>query len=123
MNGIRQAYRRAPAGVLISALLIVGCAGGQNVQKDPFFDKWTTMADTAAGHSPAPRERGPAIIQELLKATGEPRAEEAPAPARKLPTQKVSLKMRQADIKTVLRALARIVEHNILVKSDITGVS
>ncbi|MEW6334488.1 MAG: type IV pilus secretin PilQ [Thermodesulfobacteriota bacterium] len=122
MNGIRQAYRRAPAGVLISALLIVGCAGSQNVQKDPFFDKWTAMADTATGHSPAPRERGPAILQELLKATGEPRAEEAPpAPVRKLPTQKVSLKMRQADIKTVLRALARIVDHNILVKSDIKG--
>jgi type IV pilus assembly protein PilQ len=122
MDEINHAYsRRALAGVIISALLIFGCTGQQNVQKDSFFEKWTTMADTATGHSPAPRERSSAFTQELLKGTGETGKEEASAPVRKLPTQMVSLKMRQADIKTVLRALARIVDHNILVKSEIKG--
>jgi type IV pilus assembly protein PilQ len=120
MDEINNTYRQTLAGVVISALLIFGCAGNQAVQKDPFFDKWTTMADTAAGHSPAPRERRSIVMQELLKGTGETK-EEAASPVKKLPTQKVSLKMRQADIKNVLRALARIVDHNILVKSDIQG--
>ena len=121
MDKINNAYRRALAGVMISSLLIFGCAGQQTVQKDPFFEKWTMMADTATGHSPAPRERRAAITEELLKGTGAAEREEAAEPARKLPTQMVSLKMRQADIKTVLRALARIVDHNILVKSEIKG--
>jgi type IV pilus assembly protein PilQ len=121
MDKINNAYRRAMAGVTISTLLIFGCAGQQTVQKDPFFEKWTTMADTATGHSPAPRERSSALIKELLKGSGETGREETTAPVRKLPTQMVSLKMRQADIKTVLRALARIVDHNILVKTEIQG--
>jgi type IV pilus assembly protein PilQ len=112
---------RALSGIIISTLLIFGCAGQQTVQKDSFFEKWTTMADTATGHSPAPREKASAITRELLKGTGDARSEEPAAPARKLPTQMVNLKMRQADIKTVLRALARIVDHNILVKSEIKG--
>ena len=33
------------AFLLAAALLIFGCAGEQNaVQKDPFFEKWSTMA-------------------------------------------------------------------------------
>jgi type IV pilus assembly protein PilQ len=121
MDKNNNAYRRALAGVMISTFMILGCAGQQAVQKDPFFEKWTTMADTATGHSPAPRERSSTVIQELLKKSGETGREEATAPVRKLPTQMVSLKMRQADIKTVLRALARIVDHNILVKTEIQG--
>jgi type IV pilus assembly protein PilQ len=121
MDEINNAYRRALAGVTVSALLIFGCAGQQTVQKDPFFEKWTTMADTSAGHSPAPRERNQAVTQRLLKGSGETGKEEAIAPVKNLPTQIVNLKMRQADIRTVLRALARIVDHNILVKSEIQG--
>jgi len=121
MDEINNAYRRALTGVVITALLAFGCAGNQTVQKDPFFEKWTTMADTATGHSPAPRERRSVIAEELLKGTGAAEGEQTAPPVRKLPTQMVSLKMRQADIKTVLRALARIVNHNILVKSEIQG--
>ena len=104
--------------LILSALLIFGCADKKNVQKDPFFEKWTKMADTATGHSPSPRERSSVIAQELLQKTGD--AQEA-APIRTLPTQPVSLKMRQADIKSVLRSLARIIDQNILVKNEIKG--
>ena len=79
------------------------------------------MADTATGHSPAPRERSSAITRELLKGTGETGEGLTVMPIKKLPTQLVSLKMRQADIKTVLRSLARIVDQNVLVKSEIKG--
>jgi len=108
-------------GILLSVMLIFGCAGNEAVKKDPLFDKWSTMGETATGHSPAPRDRGAAITQQLLRGTGEAGKELAEERIRELPTQLVNLKLRQADVRTILRALARIVEMNILVKSEIKG--
>ena len=123
MGYINDTYpRRVPAFILLSFLLLLfGCAGQQTAQKDPFFEKWTTMADTATGHSPAPRERSTTVTRELLKATGETGETLAVMPIRELPTQLISLKFRQADIQTILRSLARIVGKNVLVKSEIKG--
>lgn len=120
-----QIYSKCPwrglAGIMLAAVLLYGCAGNEAVKKDPLFDKWSTMAETAAGHSPAPRERGVTIMQEIMKGAGENEGELAPAPSRNLPTQPVNLKLRQADVKTVLRALAQIAGQSILVKSEIKG--
>ena len=107
--------------ILISVLLIFGCAGNETVKKDSPFEKWKTMAETATGHSPTSRARSADIIQELLKETGEAGEELKAEPIRELPTRPVTLKMRQADIKAVLRSLARIVDWNILVKNEIKG--
>src|SRR4030067_3579192 len=108
--------------VLLAGMLVFGCATEQKtVQKDPFFEKWTTMAETATGHSAAPRERAFRIPEEMLKGDKVTPEEQAVADAKRLPTQPVSLKMRQADVKTVLRALARIAQLNILVKNEIKG--
>src|SRR4030042_269680 len=125
-SGHRGRSRCVPRGgltaVLLAGLLVFGCAAEQKiVQKDPFFEKWTTMAETATGYSPAPRERAfriPEVILKTEKATPE---EQAVADAKRLPTQPVSLKMRQAGVKTALRSLARIVDLNILVKNEIKG--
>jgi len=106
---------------IILGLIITGCAGDKTVKKDPIFDKWSTMGETATGHSPAPRDRGAAITQQLFRGTGEAGKELAEEPVRVLPTQLVNLKLRQADIRTILRALARIVEMNILMNSEIKG--
>ncbi len=108
-------------GILLSVMLIFGCAGNETVKKDPLFDKWSTMGETATGHSPAPRDRGATITQQLRGGTGEAGKQLAEEPIRDLPTQMVNLKLRQADVRTILRALARIVEMNILVKSEIKG--
>jgi type IV pilus assembly protein PilQ len=107
--------------VLLSVLLIWGCADKQIVQKDPFFEKWNTMAETSAGYSPSPRKKASAIAQELLKEAVEADKGQAAKIISTLPTQPVSLKMRQADVKTILRSLARIVNRNILVKNEIKG--
>ena len=109
------------AGVLLSAVLVVGCAGNETVRKDFPFEKWSTMAETATGHSPAPRPRSADLARELLKGSGEPGGELKPETIRELPTQMVTLKIRQADIKAVLRSLARIIDKNILVKNEIKG--
>ena len=122
MGYINDTYPgRVLTGILLTVLLLFGCTGQQTVQKDPFFDKWTTMADTAAGHSPAPREKGSTVTRELLMATGETGEGLTVIPIKELPTQLVSLKFRQADIQTILRSLARIVGKNVLVKSEIKG--
>jgi type IV pilus assembly protein PilQ len=107
--------------VLLTVFLICSCADKQSVQKDPFFEKWNTLAETATGYSPSPRKKASALAQELLKEAGEADKGQVAKIVRSLPTQPVSLKMRQADVKTVLRSLARIVDRNILVKNEIKG--
>jgi type IV pilus assembly protein PilQ len=122
MGYINSAYPwGGTIGVLLSTLLILGCAANETVKKEIPFEKWATMAETQTGNSPAPRDRGISIAQEFLQGTGEAGEEQKIAPVRELPTQPVSLKMRQADIKTVLRSLARIVDMNVLAKSEIKG--
>jgi len=104
--------------VLLTAVLVFGCAGDQkSVQRDPLFEKWHTMAETSQGHSPSPRE-ALATTAEGRTITGEG---QVVATAKRLPTQRINLKMRQADIKAVLRSLARIANRNIIVKNETKG--
>jgi type IV pilus assembly protein PilQ len=110
-----------PIGVLLSTLLIFGCAANETVKKDATFEKWSTMAESQTGRSPAPRDRSISITQEFIQETGGASEELKAAPIRELPTQLVNLKFRQADVKTVLRSLARIVDKNVLVKNEIKG--
>jgi len=104
--------------VLLAAGLIFGCAGNKAVEKDSFLEKWSTMAETQTGSSPIARERN--VITEM-DIPGEAGEGQAATVKKNLPTQKVTLKMRQADVKTVLRALAKIADRNILVKNEIKG--
>jgi len=100
--------------------MVVGCAGEKMTKKDPFFEKWEKMADISAGHSPAPRSRE--TIRELVKMEqGRLKAEKEHVGGRGLPNTPISLKIRQADVKVVLRSLARIVDQNVLIKDDIKG--
>jgi type IV pilus assembly protein PilQ len=122
MGYINSAYPWGRAiGVLLSTLLILGCAANETVKKEIPFEKWATMAETQTGSSPAPRDRGISMAQEFLQGAGEAREEQKAAPVRELPTQLINLKLRQADVKTVLRSLARIVDMNVLAKSEIKG--
>jgi type IV pilus assembly protein PilQ len=103
--------------VLLTAVLIFGCSN-KVAQKDPFLEKWSTMAETSTGSSPAPREGNVLDALDIPADAGEtPQA----LIAKKLPTQRISLKMRQTDVKAVLRSLAKIVDRNILVKNEIKG--
>jgi len=117
-NGRRIIGRLAV--VFSLGVVIAGCAESKMAKKDPFFEKWNTMAETNRGYSPAPRSRE--NIRELVK------EEEARLKAQKerfkgitLPVNTVSLKIRQADVKVVLRSLARIINQNLLIRDDIKG--
>lgn len=112
---------RGAIGLSLTAMLIFGCAGNGTIQKDASSERWSAMAETQTGRSPSPRDRSASMTQEFLKGAGEAGEELKAAPIRELPTQPVSLKMRQADVKAVLRSLARVVDKNVLVKSEIKG--
>jgi type IV pilus assembly protein PilQ len=108
------------ACVLVFILFLSGCAG-KTVAKDPFLEKWSTMAETKAGNSPVSPERTVSIMQQLLQENTETGGELKAATIHELPKQPISLKLRQADVRTVLRSLARIVDKNVIVKSEIKG--
>lgn len=106
--------------VLLSVLFSFGCAG-QKTAKDPFFEKWSTMAETKQGYSPMAAGQSASLAQTILQFddANEKKLQAGPAP--ELPAQKISLKLRQVDVKTILRSLARIVDKNVLVKNEIKG--
>jgi len=78
------------------------------------------MAKNSKGHSPAATKRKielPERIKQMKALDKEAKA----GPVNSLPTRKVSLKMYNVEITTLLRALARAADHNLLIKSDIEG--
>lgn len=104
-----------------TALLFVwGCAEGlKNEKKDAFFDKWTTLAENSQGHSPSAQPRK--IDTSALIAKQDPAIKQQSVDAKKLPSSPIHLTMRQADLKAVLRAMAKSVNMNLLVKNELKG--
>ena len=116
VNRLRT-YKIASAIIII---FIFGCSVDiQNTKRDPFFEKWNTLAANSQGHSPAekPKKIDAMPLNESKKqisgSTGDS--------AKKLPTKAINLTMRQAELKAVLRALAKSVDYNLLVKNDLKG--
>ena len=104
--------------LFLGMFIVAGCAGDKVTKKDPFFEKWEKMADISKGHSPAPRSRDK--IREVVKTEQERlKAEKERVGGRGLPDTPISLKIRQADVKVVIRSLARIVNQNVLIRDDI----
>ena len=109
------------AAVLLGAWLAAGCSGSAALKKDPFFDKWQTMEQTSRGHSPVGRPRT-SDVKDALAKIGTAEATAKPVAAiRRLPQNEISLKMRQADVKAVLRSLALAAGLNILIKNEVKG--
>ena len=101
---------------LFVLIFFFGCADGlKNEKKDVFFDKWTTLAEKSQGHSPSAE---PKKISITAKQASIPVAETA---TKKLPTDRINLTMRQAELKAVLRAMAKSVNLNLLVKNELKG--
>jgi type IV pilus assembly protein PilQ len=90
-----------------------GCASDRTTPKSSLDEKWSALAEQSQGHSPSPRPHGESVTE-----FQSPRI----ASARTLPTGAVSLKMRNADVKNILRALARISGVSIVVSDAARGV-
>jgi type IV pilus assembly protein PilQ len=105
---------------LLLSLAFSGCAGKKTIKKDPFFEKWKAMAEKSKGYSPAPSTRTIDLPERINKI--EALDEKAKVKhERPLPTQKVTLRMYKSNIISVLRALARLANQNILISPNVKG--
>jgi type IV pilus assembly protein PilQ len=109
------------AAVLFGMWFAAGCSGNAALKKDPFFEKWQTMEQTSRGHSPVGRPRTTDAKDAISKIGAAETAAKPAAAIRRLPQNEVSLKMRQADVKAVLRSLALAAGLNILIKNEVKG--
>lgn len=121
MGAMSKYRQKAAKAIIVSALLVCGCGGAKNVEKDPFFEKWSTMAEKSEGHTPASKTLKKDIVTEIFGEKEKTRGAAKTEADAELPIMPVSVKFRQADIKTALRSLAKIVEMNMIVKNEIKG--
>jgi type IV pilus assembly protein PilQ len=103
---------------LFVLIFFFGCADELKSQKkDPFFDKWTTLAENSQGHSPSAE---PKKIDTSATTAKQVSSTPLVGPEmKKLPTGIINLTMRQAELKAVLRAMAKSVNLNLLMKNDL----
>ena len=101
--------------IIMVDVLVFGCAGTKEIKKDSFFEKWNLEAKKSIGKSPVARTRSLKIPDEPGMTGGEK------VKKKFLPTMKVSLVMRDAEVSVVLRTLAKAAMQSILIKSEITG--
>ena len=109
--------------LILYMMLAGGCAGSKQESKAPTplpeKDEWQKLAEKSAGHSPSPVKKNIDISdyeQQVEK-------ENSVIQEKQLPSKKISLKMRNADLKSILRALARATDINLFVKDDIKVVT
>ena len=101
---------------LFVLIFVFGCADElKSEKKDPFFEKWTTLAENSQGHSPSAESKK--INTSAL--TAKQASSTSVGLEKKLPDQRINLTMRQAELKAVLRAMAKSVNLNLLVKDDL----
>ncbi len=103
------------AAALCAALILPGCAKKPKV--DPFTEHWRVKAEKSPGYSPTAKPRK-ITFQETQIA---PQSEiiEQKAPVKDLPKMPVSLKMYNTEVTSVLRALARAANVNVVLSSSI----
>lgn len=139
--GIERYMKRlkgSPFGIAVSvgilaALILSGCTTTQAPEADPFFEKWRLASEESRGNSP-PASEGSYKLDEVveIKSSGlDPESSEAKIldeavreeAARPLPTQKVTMTMRNTDVNVILRALARSADQNIMMNEGVSGVT
>jgi type IV pilus assembly protein PilQ len=99
-------------------IFFFGCADELKSQKkDPFLDKWTTLAENSQGHSPSAEPQR--ISMSALTAKQATPSSLVGPEVKKLPVERINLTMRQAELKAVLRAMAKSVNLNLLVKNEL----
>ena len=105
---------------LATIMFLISCSGDLISKKqDPIFEKWATVADDSKGHSPAAEPKKISVADLTAKQAAADAL--ASASVKKLPSKIINLTMRQAEIKAVLRAMAKSVDLNLMLKNDLKG--
>ena len=115
--------------VILMILMLSSCAGLQKDAEEPplpakatqkacSFQQWHARAESARGHSPTKAKRMPVRSRPEADA----RISSPPAtPPRKLPSQKLNMKMNGTPVPVLLRTLARAAGLNIMINESVTG--
>lgn len=109
----RLTPRMALAVTVLFVLAAVAGCKKQEPQKDAFLEKWKAVAEQAQGHSPtykAPKLMERRRPQPVNTNQGRP-----------LPTRLVSLRMHEADLAAVLKALSRAGNQSVMLSPNIAG--
>jgi type IV pilus assembly protein PilQ len=105
---------------LVTLIFLINCSGDlKSNKKDPIFEKWATVAEDSQGHSPSAEPKKIDVAD--LTAKQSSAAAIAAASVKKLPSTPINLTMRQAELKAVLRAMAKAVNLNLMLKNDLKG--
>lgn len=105
--------------LLFGCVFFFGCMKARQVKKDPFADKWRAQAAKARGYSPRAIKRS--VDLPVPRKTARKTGPAAVKPQRALPTSKISLKLHNASLGVLLRAMARAADQNIIINERVQG--
>ncbi len=100
----------------LSLLLILGCASQKEETKQTFWQNWEELAKESKGHSPKIKTQTERLKKKESQAQPKQKTQE-----KKLPNDPVTLKMRNTDIRLILRAMAKAADQNLLITSKVKG--
>ncbi|RJP77969.1 MAG: type IV pilus secretin PilQ [Desulfobacteraceae bacterium] len=104
-----------PAAAVLFLAALSGCAEKAGVKSNLAFEKWRLMAEENKGHSPSVQEPSASLSHIAAKREASVSGQKA------LPSKRITMKLQDTAIPTILRALARSVELNILINENIKG--
>lgn len=100
--------------------IVAGCAGKKSEEKEFFFEKWKTKAEQSKGFSPSARKRAVDLPEKAMEEEAKQEGV-SPEPEKSLPSDKISLKMRDIELSVLLRTLAKAVNQNIIINEKVSG--
>jgi type IV pilus assembly protein PilQ len=107
-------------GLLVASFFLALAAGcAKKERTDPFVEKWKRMAEQSQGHSPMAAS-GTASVEEKVEEP-EMLGDENVKPKPKLPTQRVSLTMHDAEIHAVIQTLVRSAGVSAMISPGVSG--
>ncbi len=105
--------------VIVLVITAMGCGDEARIKPDPSFQKWQVKAETSKGTSPVSKKHAVAFSDRRESTTAE--GEMSLPLTRPLPTQPITMSLKDTQVSTVLRALARAVDLNILVNEKVAA--
>ena len=118
-------HRNQWVALVLAAIFLLtglsGCAQQKTQKNEIVFDQWQARAAESRGFSPPEQHRIIDMPESQLPADKIGAAEDKPD--KPLPDNPVTLKIHQADISVLLRALSRSVGISIIINNSVKGVT
>ena len=98
--------------------IVFGCSEKKkDIKKNQFYSEWKARAESSKEYTPVEKNRQ-AKLNEIGVKSGKRKEDTTEKP---LPKNKITLKLKDTGVATILRALARSVDLNILVNDGVSG--